>query len=189
MGKKLLDILKQLFFGLNIRFWVTRYAIAIGAAVAWIYFLKSESFEGHVPFFLFFLGIQAAVFYPIANGLLVFYEWEHGRKAKGIFDNLSEMQAADFRKAQFRAVRLVNTGFNGDERSFGEVKSSVKSDAAGMKMVFKVIGHAMMWAFALLFVIVGFTRYLMIFGPENYTFNYREDGTFIDGINTENQKF
>ncbi|KRL94083.1 hypothetical protein ACUIJQ_03360 [Levilactobacillus hammesii] len=189
MGKKLLDILKQLFLGLNLRFWVTRYAIAIGAAVAWIYFCKSGSLGGHIPFFLLFLGIQAAIFYPIANGFLVMYEWEHGRKAKGIFDNLSEMQAADFRKAQFRAVRLVNTGFNGDERSFGEMKSSVKSDAAGMKMMVKVMGHVILWCFALFFAIVGAARYLLTLGPEGYTFNYREDGTFIGDSDTEDQKF
>ena len=139
MGKKLLDILKQLFFGLNMRFWVTRYAIAIGAAVAWIYFCKSGSLGGHIPFFLLFLGIQAAFFYPIANGFLVIYEWEHGRQAKGIFDNYSEMQAADYRKAQFRAVRLVNSNFRNNDHSFGETKNAIKSALVSVKLTDEIL--------------------------------------------------
>ncbi|WP_407886641.1 hypothetical protein [Levilactobacillus sp. N40-8-2] len=189
MIKKVLDIFKQEFFALNMRFWATRYAIAIGAAIAWIYFGKQAFLGGQFPVYFIFIGIQAAMFYPIANGFLVLYEWEHGRKAKGIFDNLSEMQAADFRKAQFRAVRLVNTGFNGNDRSFGETKSAIKSDAAGMKMMFKFFGHAILWCFALFFAIVGAARYLLTLGPEGYTFNYREDGTFIGDSDTEDPKF
>lgn len=179
MFQKVLDILKQLFFGLNARFWVTRYGISIFSAIAWIYLGKQAFMGGQMPFYFIFLGVQAAIFYPIANGFLVFYEWEHGRQAKGIFDNYSEMQAADFRKAQFRAVRLVNSNFRNNDHSFGEIKSGVKSDAAGMKMMFKVFGHAILWCFALFFTIVGVGRYLATFKPENYSFNYREDGTFI----------
>lgn len=187
MGRKVLDIFKQLYFALNTRFWVTRYAISIFAAVAFIYLGKQTFVGGQIPFYWYLIVIQAAIFYPVANGFLVLHEWEHGRQAKGIFDNFSEMQAADFRKAQFRAVRLVNSNMHSREQSFGETKNTIKSDAAGMKMMFKFFGHVILWIFAIWFVILGVGRYLMILGPKDYTFNYRKDGTFIVNPNSQDQ--
>lgn len=183
MSQKILDIFKQLFYGLNSHFWVTRYAISICSAIAFLYFSKQVFLEGLLPISL---ALQAAIFYPIANGFLVLYEWEHGRKAKGIFDSVNEMQAADYRKAQFRSVRLVNSNFNSRQQSFGETKNAIKSDAAGMKIMFKVMGHVCLWAFAIFFTVIGVSRYLVILKPENYTFNYRDDGTFITDSETEN---
>lgn len=185
MIQKIWDIIKQLFFGLNARFWVTRYAISIVTAIAWIYLGKQAFMGGQMPIYYIFIGIQAGIFYPIANGFLVFYEWEHGRQAKGIFYNYAEMQAADYRKAQYRAVRLVNSNFQSREHSFGETKSGIKSDAAGMKMMFKAFGHMILWVFALFFTIIGVGRYLATFKPENYSFNYREDGTFVGDSDTK----
>ncbi|MFD1548881.1 hypothetical protein [Levilactobacillus fuyuanensis] len=186
MIQKILDIFKQEFFALNMRFWATRYAISIGTAIAWFYFGKQAFLGGQLPGYFIFFGIQAAIFYPIANGFLVIYEWEHGRQAKGIFDNYSEMQAADYRKAQFRAVRLVNSNFRNNDHSFGETKNAIKSDAAGMKMMFKFFGHVILWVLALFFTIVGIGRYLVTLKPENYSFNYSEDGTYTGDSNTEN---
>lgn len=185
MIQKILDIFKQLYFGLNARFWVTRYAISIFGAVAFAYLSKEMFVGGQMPFYWYLIIIQAAIFYPMANGFLVIREWEHGRQAKGIFDNVAEMQAADFRKAQFRAVRMINA--NTREQSFGETKNAIKSDAAGMKIMFKIMGHVFLWAFAIWFVILGVVRYLMILGPEGYTFNYREDGTFIADSDSQDQ--